>query len=57
MDTGELVRRGIRGIFLTLSVRTTILDKGFYAVCGRVRSFCCHPGISWISVRTSFGSL
>ena len=29
MDTGELVRRGIRGIFLTLSVRTTILDKGF----------------------------
>lgn len=29
MDTGELVRRGIKGIFLTLSVRTTILDKGF----------------------------
>lgn len=36
LDAGERVRRGIRGIFLTLSVRTTILDKGFSC---RVRAF------------------
>ena len=27
--TAELVRRGIRGIFLTLAAVATILDKGF----------------------------
>jgi hypothetical protein len=36
LDAGERVRCGIRGIFLTLSVSTTILDKGF--LC-RVRAF------------------
>jgi hypothetical protein len=57
LDAGERVRRGIGGIFLTLSVRTTILDKGFRAVYGRLRSFCCDPGISPVSVRALFGSL